>query len=132
VGQELSSPWSGIPQASLRSPASLRPGIIPTLHEPNVGESQHGSTTAMGFAQCVHFAALGFPTAPVARCWDFPKIARKCWDPVGMKYPGSATRHSSCSDDNYPSLYEPDISEGDNMPALRQEVHGSAGLTLHG
>jgi hypothetical protein len=74
-GQELFSPWSGIPQASLRSPATFRPGIIPTLHEPNVGESQHGSTAAMGFAQCVRFAALGFPTARFARYWDFPKIA---------------------------------------------------------
>jgi hypothetical protein len=77
VGQQRFSAWSGIPQASLRSPASFRPGIIPTMHEINVGESQHGSTTAMGFAQCDCFAALGFLTARFARNWDFRRIPRK-------------------------------------------------------
>jgi hypothetical protein len=79
-------PWSGIPRASLRSPALLRPGIIPTLHELNVGESQHGSTKGLGFAQRLRPATLGFLSARFARSWDLRKIARKLfgshWDEV--------------------------------------------------
>jgi hypothetical protein len=87
VGQKLPSPWSGIRKAALahlvshgdqsNAASAQRWGIPTRLHYGN-GLLPMCPFSRVGISQQFASLAIGI----------FRKSLEKCWDPVGMKYPG--------------------------------------------